>query len=69
MKTFYNFLKDFKEDDSPIGDLARDISVDRNHPKRYNSFVSLQRYLESLGACDSVLATFNQAWKLYEETF
>ena len=31
-KSFYSWLSQFKNDDTPVGDLARDVSFDKGFP-------------------------------------
>lgn len=62
---FLVWLKQFKEEDSPMGDLARDMADDRNKPRSFNTLGSLEKYLTNLGACDEALQTAEEAWHEY----
>ena len=62
--TFTKWLKKHKDDNTPLGDLARDVSEDKDFPKTKSSNKILE-YLESKGACDGAISAFKDAWKLY----
>ena len=53
MSSFVRYVLKFKNDDSAIGDVARDIMAD-NNLKRTWSYKTLVKYLEEVGACDKV---------------
>ncbi len=72
--TFYTFMvKNHLNDDSPSGDLARDMQSDarafpRNGKGKFDGWHSLIRgHLESRGACAKCLSTFEACWKEYVE--
>lgn len=64
--SFRSWLRRFEEDDSAIGDLARDV---RNDPEWPNSDGGeLPRYVEHLtvqGAEPRVLVVLHEAWAAY----
>lgn len=62
--TFTKWLKSFQEDNTPLGDLARDVSSDKDFPKTKSSKKILE-YLESKGACDGAISAFKDAWESY----
>ncbi len=64
--TFKQWIKEYKGQDNPIGDLANDIWLDKEFPKS-ESYKSNLKYLEKLGACDGAINAFEEAWKLYSE--
>ena len=50
-KTFYSWLLQFKDDDTAIGDLSRDVRCDKEFPRRAISYRHLKDYFESKHAC------------------
>lgn len=64
--TFKSWIGNFKDQNSPIGDLANDIVVDEAFPNSA-SYEEILEYLEDLDACDGAIKAFNDAWKLYEQ--
>jgi len=66
-KSFYSWLSQFKNDSTPVGDLARDVSFDKGFPHHSVSRKHLRDYLESMGACDSAMSIFEEAFSHYEQ--
>ena len=66
-KSFYSWLLQFKTDDTPIGDLTRDARLDKDFPRHSVSRKHLRDYLESMGACDSAMSIFEEAFSHYEQ--
>ena len=61
MSTFYQWMKQFREEDSARGDLARDMKTDyRRFPKKKN-FDGIKEYLVRNGACKNCLSVFFSA--------
>ena len=52
------------DDDSPIGDLARDIKDDETFTEK-NSFSGIDNYLDMNNACDRCIEAFKKAWDEY----
>ena len=48
-KSFYSWLSQFKNDSTPVGDLARDVRFDKKFPRHSDSRKYLSDYLESMG--------------------
>ncbi len=65
-KTFYSWLMQFKDDDTAIGDLAKDARRDRGFPRRSISYRNLKAYLENCQACDEAINTFSDAFAQYK---
>ncbi len=65
-KSFYSWLLEFKNDDTPIGDLARDARSDREFPRRSISYGHLKKYLERQHACDDAMNVFMEAFTQYK---
>lgn len=65
-KPFYSWLLQFKDDNTAIGDLSRDVRRDREFPRRATSYRHLNDYLESKHACDAVMNVFENAFAQYE---
>ena len=47
--TLIRWLQQFKNDDTPVGDLARDASFDKEFPRHSDSRKYLRDYFESMG--------------------
>lgn len=64
--SFYKFMTmKFLEDDSPAGDLARDMKGDRDFPKFSTSYDRIRNYLERCAACSDCFDTFEECWNRY----
>ena len=66
-KSFYSWLSQFKNDSTSVGDLARDVRFDKEIPRHSDSRKYLRDYLESMGACDSTMSIFEEAFSHYEQ--
>lgn len=66
-KTFYSWLIQFRDDDSPLGDLARDAKIDKNFPRHATTQKYLCTYLEKQNACDGAIQTLNDAFVIYQK--
>lgn len=71
---FYNYMvKNYLEEDSPKGDLARDMKSDKedfpeNTVGKFDGWKKLiRRYLIRKSSCPDCIKTFDEAWKEYEE--
>ncbi|WP_240450181.1 YozE family protein [Streptomyces sp. S1] len=66
-KNFRTWLMEHVGDDTPLGDLARDVRADRQWPQdEPESFELYNEHLESMRACSDALVTLKEAWGLYE---
>jgi uncharacterized protein YozE (UPF0346 family) len=70
--TFYTFMtRNYKNNDSPAGDLAGDMKSDsekfpRNRPCKFKGWhEQLYKYLVENGACRDCLRTFEECWEEY----
>jgi uncharacterized protein YozE (UPF0346 family) len=63
-QSFKTWIKKFQNDDSPLGDLAQDIRVDKEFPS-FCSKNRLMSYLMSKNACDEALTVFEKAYEAY----
>lgn len=63
-QSFYQWCKQFVNEDSPIGDLAKDNLLDPTFPDS-DSYNELYDYLVSQHASDLCLQVFDKAWNLY----
>jgi uncharacterized protein YozE (UPF0346 family) len=64
--TFKDWLKEFKEVDRPIGDLAKDVLNDPDFPET-NKHKEIYDYLECVKWADyQVLSVFENCWKAYK---
>ena len=50
--------------DSPVGDLAYDISRDKSFPD-VDDYLAIKSHLENRGACLDALETFDTCWSFY----
>lgn len=64
--TFNEWLSRHIKRDSPLGDLARDVSSDKEFPTS-NSKEEIINHLHRLNACSDAVSTFKQAWKSYQQ--
>jgi uncharacterized protein YozE (UPF0346 family) len=60
-RRFRDWLKRYEEDDSPLGDLARDVAADKAFP-RSNDLVLIMDHLRVTGCSPTVLKRFHEAW-------
>ena len=62
--TFKTWIKQFKGEDSPIGDLAEDIHRDKSFPctDRFDKMIS---YLVNHNACEECIREFSGAYIEY----
>ncbi|MFD0942911.1 sterile alpha motif-like domain-containing protein [Savagea faecisuis] len=58
-------MENYLKDQSPIGDLARDIKCDATFPENADTEEAIQNYLEAEGACWQCIDAFLQAWEAY----
>lgn len=66
MKTFYAFMMDeYYSEDSPEGDLARDMECDRDFPKDKSDFDSLMFYFRTRNACADAVEIFISCYREY----
>lgn len=70
--TFYTFMmRNYRNEDTPQGDLARDMHEDRDSfPKngkgKFTGWHKIIRdYLEYNDACDKCLDAFEESWEEY----
>ncbi len=64
MKSFYTWIKQFKNDDIAVGDLSRDILADNEFPKKGNKD-EIKSYLISKNAIDNCISTFDEAYETF----
>ena len=67
-QSFYSWLLQFKNDDTAIGDLARDARSDADFPRRSISYRHLKDYLECKHACEAAMDVFTDAFAQYKAT-
>ena len=63
---FRTFLKAFKNQDNPFGDLARDVFSPSSSWTGATS-KSLQTHMESCGACPEAISALNDAIEAYKQ--
>jgi uncharacterized protein YozE (UPF0346 family) len=64
--TFYQWLMEQCDEDSPIGDLACDARSDTGFPKQVSSRDTLVGYLQQRGACREAIETAHEAWSAWK---
>lgn len=64
--SFNTFMREQRKVDTPVGDLARDMSYDKNFPK-VRTKSQLLRYLNDLNACSGALRAAGDAWSEFEK--
>lgn len=62
--TFKTWIKQFKGEDSPLGDLAEDIYRDKSFPYTYK-FETMIYHLMNHNACDDCIREFSGAYINY----
>jgi hypothetical protein len=67
MTSFVRFVLKFKKDDSAIGDLARDMDMDKNLTRTWG-YKTVLRYLECHGASSNVFTTLEEAHEIYKRS-
>jgi uncharacterized protein YozE (UPF0346 family) len=65
MKTFRVWVRQFGDDSTQFGDLARDIADDSEFPKK-NDHDTILEYLELKRASTDCVATFEKSWSDYD---
>lgn len=63
---FKEWIMQFEKDNSPIGDLAKDIKQDEQFPYT-KDYKSILNYLESQNACDGAIKAFKHAFRIYSK--
>ncbi|MBZ6205798.1 sterile alpha motif-like domain-containing protein [Streptomyces olivaceus] len=65
-ESFYEWLMRCVDEQSPVGDLARDARDDDTWPDGEESYDLCVEYLESLNAYDGALDALEEAWRRYD---
>jgi hypothetical protein len=60
MKSFVNYVLRFKREDTPLGDVARDMSCDPNIKKSWG-YTQLMVYLIGMNATDRIYGILEEA--------
>lgn len=65
-QTFAVWLRQFRADDTPVGDLARDVAADRRrHSANSRTLTGWRRHLRTHGAGPRALRALDTAWAAY----
>jgi hypothetical protein len=59
-------VKNYKNSDTPIGDLARDVANDRDAPRHRSGKRGWETYLSFRHACRGCLEALDDAFELYK---
>lgn len=62
--SFKQFTKQFIEDKTPEGDLARDINEDPNFPKS-DQYEDIKSYFENCNPLPGVFDALDRLWQIY----
>jgi uncharacterized protein YozE (UPF0346 family) len=65
-KSFTTWLRTKKEEDTRIGDLARDVVQDPSWPSRATTKATFKRHLEEKDACIGAFGALDEAWNCYK---
>ena len=65
MINFYEYSRIFIHEDSPLGDLARDVAEDENFRELKNTRADIESYLTARCASDGALRAFDAMWRSY----
>ena len=65
-ETFLEFLNRYIEEDSLIGDLARDAQVDESWPEDKAKLYQLRGYLKDCGATENAQKALTHVWTRYD---
>lgn len=63
--TFHQWLSKHVKRDSPLGDLARDVQMDKKCLFLENTRMAWVAHLQTMGACNAAMATLKTAWRSY----
>lgn len=58
-------INNYKKENSPEGDLARDLIHDKQFPNIKSKREGLN-YLRDTGACDGAINVFRKCWRKYK---
>jgi hypothetical protein len=59
--TFYRYLESLKQDDTAIGDLARDILMDTNIYPSYG-IQKIRKYFKQIGASERIMYLLEESY-------
>lgn len=65
-KNFTDWLLEKTNENSAVGDLARDASNDTNLPHKNSGYPNWRSHLKKNHACKGALNTLEIAWKQYK---
>ena len=65
LMTFYDFINDFVNDDTPLGQLAYFINKDNNFPKHATGYQELYAYFKTNYNYDEIMTSAKRALSLY----
>ncbi|ATH60730.1 MULTISPECIES: sterile alpha motif-like domain-containing protein [Staphylococcus] len=63
--TFYDFIIDFVNDDTPLGQLAHFINRDKHFPKHATSYHEIYAYFKMNYTYNEVMTSAKRALSLY----
>jgi uncharacterized protein YozE (UPF0346 family) len=69
MKTFYGWLKEQRERDDPVGDVARDAMVDAGFPRWNKPFSAYSSHLRACQASPEAMRALREAWQEYKRDY
>jgi uncharacterized protein YozE (UPF0346 family) len=63
--SFYQWLISQIERPDNVGDIARDAKADQNFPDDLTHYQDIEKYLNSVGACEGAVESLKDAWLEY----
>ena len=70
---FYGFMMRYRKDDTPFGDLAREMKTDAHlggSIRRLHSHDEIEKYLKDRsGGSQECLSVFNSCWEAYQKEY
>jgi uncharacterized protein YozE (UPF0346 family) len=66
MKSYKMWIKQFRQEDTPRGDMAREIKDDKDFPVT-TSKKKMLNHLEKLTACSGAFRTFHETYLEYKK--
>ncbi|GAA4439168.1 YozE family protein [Phytohabitans houttuyneae] len=64
--SFRDWLRTRKDENTPVGDLARDVFADGSWPRGPGSLRRYEQHLKGLGADPGAVEALREAWRQYE---
>ncbi len=66
--TFSRWLLRQADQDTAIGDLARDAKQDADWPRRAEALGTYVQHLRGSGACEAAMQALERSWKAWQDS-